>query len=304
MKLSKQERIGVLIIAVILILGLGIWLFIVPKVQAVSASNVTLDAKISERDQAVARAATKDQLKEDVLAAYEKGSDQANMFFEELTSYEADQEFRAFLEQCKTNVLVESLNVDKPTAYTLSPKYFEPVEVVYDLKTYVTQGIEPTEAELATEARWDAVKNLLGEYQDVGGIKITFTVSALSAEDILAFCDEVNEYIKDENGKPTRKAAMLDGISLSYGQNETSYDELIAEIEQESKKEAIEALYKEFNMKIPESQKAELDAAQEEEEVEETLAPEDYVYSLETAITFYSVERMQDPTEQLKAQEE
>ena len=304
MKLSKQERIGVLIIAVILILGLGIWLFIVPKVQAVSASNVTLDAKISERDQAVARAATKDQLKEDVLAAYEKGSDQADMFFEEMTSYEADQEFRAFLKQCKTNVLVEFLSVDEPAAYSLAPTYFEPREVEYDLKTYVTQGVEPTEAELATEARWDAVKNLLGEYQDVGGIKISFTVNALSPEDILAFCDEVNEYIKDENGKPTRKAAMLDGISLSFKENETIYEALIDEIELEAKKEAIEALYKEFNMKVPDSQKEEFAAPENGEEAEETLAPEDYVYSLEAAITFYSVERMQDPTEQLKAQEE
>ncbi len=302
MKLSKQERIGVLIIAVILILGLGIWLFIVPKVQTVKASDVTLNSKITERDEAFARAATKDQLKKDVLAAYEKGSDQANMFFEEMTTYQADQEFRAFLEQCDANVLVESLSVDEPDAYTLSPEYFEAEEVEYDLKTYVTQGVEPTEAELATEERWKAVKALLGKSQDVGSIAIEFSVSALTPEDLLAFCDEVNEYIKTENGKDTRKAVMLEGISVSYPLNEVVFDELMAEIEMEAAEKAIEELYKKYNMKVPADEKQE-QGEKEDEEKEETLNPEDYVYTLDTKIIFYSIERMQDPTAQLEAQE-
>ncbi len=302
MKLSKQERIGVLIIAVILILGLGIWLFIVPKVQTVKASDVTLNSKITERDEAFERAATKDQLKKDVLAAYEKGSDQANMFFEEMTTYQADQEFRAFLEQCDANIMVESLSVDDPDAYTLAPEYFEAEEVEYDLKTYVTQGVEPTEAELATEERWKAVKELLGKSQDVGSIAIEFSVSALTPEDLLAFCDEVNEYIKTENGKDTRKAVMLEGISVSYPLNEIAYDELMAEIELEATEKAIEELYKEYNMKVPEDEKKNQDEKKDEEE-EETLNPEDYVYTLDTKIIFYSVERMQDPTAQLEAQE-
>ena len=302
MKLSKQERIGVLIIAVILILGLGIWLFIVPKVQTVKASDVTLNSKITERDEAFARAATKDQLKKDVLAAYEKGSDQANMFFEEMTAYQADQEFRAFLEQCDANVLVESLSVDEPDAYTLSPEYFEAEEVEYDLKTYVTQGVEPTEAELATEERWKAVKALLGKSQDVGSIAIEFSVSALTPEDLLAFCDEVNEYIKTENGKDTRKAVMLEGISVSYPLNEVVFDELMAEIEMEAAEKAIEELYKKYNMKVPVDEKQE-QGEKEDEEKEETLNPEDYVYTLDTKIIFYSIERMQDPTAQLEAQE-
>ena len=301
MKLSKQERIGVLIIAVILILGLGIWLFIVPKVQTVKASDVTLNSKITERDEVFARAATKDQLKKDVLEAYEKGSDQANMFFEEMTAYQVDQEFRAFLEQCDANVLVEDLAIEEPDAYTLAPEYFEEEEVEYDLKTYVTQGVEPTEAELATEARWDAVRELLGKSQDVGSIAIEFSVSALTPEDLLEFCDEVNEYIKDENGKDTRKAVMLEGVAVSYPLNEVAFDELIDEIELEATEKAIEELYKEYNMKLPEDLLNQDD--KNEEEKEEVLNPKDYVYTLDTTIVFYSVERMQDPTAQLEAQE-
>lgn len=300
MKLSKQERIGVLIIAVILIIGLGIWLYIVPKVQTVKQSSITLESKQTELQTNQTRAETKDSLKQAVLDAYKQGSNQADMFFEEMTAYEADQEFRAFLEQCETNMLVESFSVSEPNVTTLAPQYFTQKEVEYDLKTYVTQGIEPTEAELATEQRWNAVKALLGTSQKVGSISIDFTVSALTPEEIMAFCDEVNNYVKTENDRSTRKACMISGMALSYELNEAAYDELISDIEVEANKTAIEALYKEFGMKAP----ADEEDKDNNKEEEETLTPEDYVYTLETTITFYSVERMQDPTEQLEAQEQ
>ena len=300
MKLSKQERIGVLIIAIILIIGLGTWLYIVPKIKTVQQSNITLEATQTDLETKQARAATKDDLKKAVMDAYNEGSNNADMFFEEMTAYEADQEFRAFLDQCKTNMLVEDFSVSEPGVSTLAPLYFVENEVEYDLKTYVTQGVEPTEAELATEQRWNAVKELLGSSQKVGSISIDFTVSALTPEEIMAFCDEINSYVKTENEKSTRKACMISGMALSYELNEEAYDELMVEIEEKANKSAIEALYKEFGMKVPADL---LPNEEEKEEEEETLNPEDYVYSLDTTITFYSVERMQDPTEQLEAQE-
>ena len=42
MKLSKQERIAVLVIAVVILLGLGIFLFIVPKVEAICTASASL----------------------------------------------------------------------------------------------------------------------------------------------------------------------------------------------------------------------------------------------------------------------
>ncbi len=299
MKLSKQERIGVLIIAVILIIGLGIWLYIVPKFQNVSQSNVTLDSKTVELNTALEKAATKDSLKDQVLAAYENGENLADMFFEEMTAYEADAEFRAFLDQCKTNIYVADLSVGKPSVTTLAPKYFEEEEVTYALKTYVTQDIEPTEAELATAARWDAVRNALGASQDVGSISIDFDVTTLSPEEIIAFCDEVNDYIKTENGKDTRKAVMISGLSVTYTENEEIYDELIEQIEKEAEDKALDELYKEFNLKRPVEELKEETEKEEEAKLEVT----DVIYTLSATITFYSVERMQDPTEQLEAQE-
>lgn len=305
MKLSKQERIGVLIIAVVLIIGLGIWLYIVPKVQKVGQSNVTLDSKTQELQTAQDKAATKDDLKQQVLDAYEAGQNLADMFFEEMTPYEVDAEFRAFLDQLDTNVYVSDFTVGAPSVSTLSPRYFEEDEVTYALKTYVTQDIQPTEAELATEARWQAIRDALGISQTVGSITVSFEVTALSQQELMDFCDEVNNYIKNENGKDTRKAIMINGMSFTYPENEEMYNELKEAIEEEAEDRALDELYKENNQKRPaddtQTQTPEGEAAAEEEA---RLEVSDTIYTMSSTITFYSVERMQDPTPQLEAQEQ
>lgn len=300
MKLSKQERIGILVVAVILILGLGIWMFIVPKIESVNNSNKTLASKELELQNAQSEAAMKESLKDQIMDAYEEGEDYANMFFEEMTTYQADAEFRAFLEQCEANVLVESITVGEPTTATLAPQYFEEEEVTYDLKTYVTQDIEKTDEEIASEERWTELQNALGVSQTVGVITVDFTVNALDPADLLAFADEVNNYFKVENGDSTRKAVKLNGYSLSYPLNESMYEELITEIEAESMDEAIDLLCKYLGVRRNET----IETATEEKTDESDPSPTEYIYQLSTSVTFYSVERMQDPTEQLKAQEQ
>ncbi len=301
MKLSKQERIGILVVAIVLILGLGIWMFIVPKIESVNNSNKTLASKEQELANAQSEALLKDSLKDQIMDAYEEGEDYANMFFEEMTTYQADAEFRAFLEQCEANVLVESITIGEPTTATLAPQYFEEEEVTYDLKTYVTQDIEKTDEEIASEERWTELKNALGVSQTVGAITVDFTVNALDPADLLDFADEVNNYFKVENGDSTRKAVKLNGYSLSYPLNESIYEELITEIEAESMDEAIDLLCKHLGVRRHETTETK---TEEKTDDESDPSPTEYIYQLSTSVTFYSVERMQDPTEQLKAQEQ
>ena len=307
MKLSKQERMGILIIAIILILGLGTWLFIVPKIDALNASSTTLTTKQTELDNAKNEAALKEPLKQQVLDAYKEGESLADMFFEEMTTYEADMEFRAFLEQCKTNVLVESLTVTEPSTATLVPEYFTEDEVTYPLKTYVTQGLEKTDDEISSEERWNNLKNTLGVSQTVGAITVEFTVNVVEPEDLLNFADEINNYVKIENGKNTRKAMILNGASISLPLVEKRYEAEIEKIEEESMEEAIDQLYKHLGEKRPQDPAGGAGSSgndSEEEDKEEEKSPADYYYQLSTSITFFSVERMQDPTEQLNAQEQ
>lgn len=301
MKLSKQERIGILVVALLLIIGLGVWMFIIPKIDTVNKSNTTLATKEQELKDAQAKALNKDPLKDQIIAAYEEGENLADMFFEEMTSYEADMEFRAFLEQCDANVMVESLTVGEPTTITMAPSYFEKEEVTYDLKTYVTQDVEKTEKEIETEERWNEIRNALGVSQTVGAITVEFTVNATDPKELLNFADEVNEYIKVENEKQTRKAVVLNGYEISYPLNEKKYDELIDEKEEEAAEEAYDLIREKYDLH-PELQPEQ--TAPEVEEKDTVPSAKEYIFELSTSVTFYSVERMQDPADQLKAQEQ
>lgn len=300
MKLSKQERIGILVIAIVLIIGLGIWLFVVPRFDNISASSLQRDNKVKELNGLLDKQSTKDDLKIQVMKAYEEGEDLADMFFEELSPYMADHEFRAFLEQCEANVLVESLSVSAPTTYTLAPTYFTEDEVDYALKTYVTQGLEPTEDEVAAANRLSLLQSTLGSSQTVGSTTINFTVYAVDQDELFKFCDEVNAYIKDENGAPTRKAIMLSGFAVEYPLIETEYEKQMDEQREEIEKAGVEELYDNFNLPVPDDYKKE----REEKEEKAQLEVSDYLYSTDLSITFFSVERMLDPTDQLKAQDD
>lgn len=306
MKLSKQERIGAFVIAIIVILALGIFLFIKPRFEAIQSTTATLETKQKEYVAAVEKQSTKGPLRDQVIDAYKQGETLADMFFPELCNYDAEAEFRAFLEQCESNVLVESLTVSAPGTSTLSATYYTTPEVSYDLKSYVTQGLEPTEEKLAAENRRQILSEALGGGQTVGSTTISFTVSAIDQEELLNFCDEVNSYVKDEHGTPTRKALMIGGISMDFTDIQEEYDGIIEEIQAKAEPEAIAALYKNAGKPVPPKEPETPNTENPDpnaSDSEDVLLLSDTIYSLSTTITFYSVEHMQDPTEQLDQQD-
>ena len=301
MRLSKQERIGALVIAVIVILAVGIFMFIKPRAEAIGTSKTSLENKQSELATARAKADTKDSLKEQVLQAFEDGENLADVFFEEMTAYEADEEFRAFLEQCGANVVVGALTVNAPSVTTLGVEFFEEKEVSYALKSYATSGTEPSKEQLAYAQRQQMLKDNLGAKQEVGSITVSFDITAIDHEELLKFCDAVNNYQKDEAVGLTRKAMKLEGFVFSYPLVENEYNDISDEIAKKAQVEGLKQLYKNFNLTLPAD---ELNAAQEAaNQEEEKLAVSDSIYTVSTSVTFYSVTRMEDPTDQLDAQD-
>jgi len=144
MKLSKQERIAVLVIAVVILLGLGIFLFIVPKFEAIGTSSASLLNKQAELQTDIDRAATKEKLGEDVINAYNDGRNIADMFFEEMKPYEADNEIREFIQYCKdngVNIAVDSLSIGAPTVSTLGVSFSTEPVVEYDLKLHRVRSL-------------------------------------------------------------------------------------------------------------------------------------------------------------------
>lgn len=312
MKLSKQERIAVLVIAVVILLVLGVIFFIVPKFNAIGTDSATLLNKQQELAAAVDRASTKGQLAEDVIAAYDEGRNIADMFFEEMQPYEADDEIRNFIQYCKdhdVNIAVDSLAVGAPTVATLGVNFYSEPTVEYDLKTYATQGREATEEELAAQNRTDLLQAALSSNQTVGAINVSFDVTTLNDEDMLKFVDIVNDYVKQENGNNVRKAIRLSsGYSVTYADVDKKYSELAAEIGDKSYAEAVTQIQKDTGEKVNAGGNADNNAGDQgqgnenEEEAKDTSF-EGNTRQMSVTLTMYSIERMQDPTDLIAAQD-
>lgn len=310
MKLSKQERIAVLIIAVIVILGLGAFLFVVPKFQAIGTDNVELSNKQKELKDAQDRADQKVQLGEDILNAYNEGKNKADMFFEEMKAYEADNEIREFLKYCDdngVNVFVDSITIGEPTVSSLGITFFEEPEVTYSLKKAAKGDSEPSEEDI----RMQKLQEELDSTQTVGAIDVTFVVTALNDEEMLKFIDIVNNYKKDSTRKAIRLSSAYD---VEYQDIIAKYQEIIEDMQADLVFDARTQLAKDTNTEAPnradiEAQFGKGNEQQQEgqegqEEKKEEASFDDNVEQLEVTITMYSLERMQDPTDTLAAQEE
>ncbi len=271
MRLSKQERIAVMVILVIVIIALGVFLFIVPAAQKIGVTNQNLANKQSEYDAALAKRATKGLLKDQIIEAYKEGEHIADMFFPEMKSYEADAAAREFIQQCEANIIVTELSVSNPGTATLSTSFPTETEVTYSLKQYATQGVAIDEAVAKRMERIANLQAALGSSQTIGSSIVNFTVKAENQEELTKFVDEINNYIRNENGVDTRKALMLSsGYSITYDDVSEKYDNY-------SEEEATEP------------------GENENEDGE--------YKSLQVSLIFYSIERMQDPQPQLGAQD-
>lgn len=313
MKLSKQERIGALIIVVVLILALGGWLLVKPKIETISATRAALASKQQEYDADVAKQNRKAPLRQEIEKAYEEGEHLADMFFPELSAYEADIAFRAFLSQCNAKVIVEDLQVSEPTVAMLGTNFYIRPEVEYDLKTYATQGAEIDEEYAAVLLRQTKLASALGDAQTIGANQVTFTVSAIDQDELVKFADAVNNYKLVENGTETRKAVGIGGLTLVYPLVTNKYEKLVESLNEEMEIEGRRVLSAATGLPTevennnnasgtanPNGTNPAGTGNEEEQEIAEVV---DYVYSYSDTFTFYCIERMQNPKPQLDAQD-
>lgn len=295
MKLSKQERIAVIVIVILIILVAGVFLFIKPNIETINSTQATLDSKKTELTNAQTKAATKEGLKDQILAAYDNGKNTADMFYPEMLSYEVDNEVRAFLEQCETEVLVESISVSQPTTASLGTNVFVPTPVSYALKDYVNQGVTTDITETDPNLiRQVMIQAALGETQTVGASTASFVVKAKTNEELLAFADEVNNYVKNENGKDTRKAVSIEAVVFS--------DEKLAEDYMERAREDRNNNNNNNNSNTPAAHEA-APPADNNDNNNDNDDDEAKFCEMTVDMTFYSIERMQDPTDRLKEQD-
>ena len=311
MKLSKQERIGLMIIIAVVILALGAFLMVKPKIEEMNRNKETMETKQKDYDEKKAKADTKDDLRKQIEAAYEKGEDTADMFFSEMDGYEVDDMFREFLEnreytkpdnekpEEQSKILVEELQISALDTETLSPSFLEIRPISYPLKQFATQGgVTLSKEEQAEQLRKAALQAALGGDQTIGATTISFTAKSLSNDELIKFADEINNFVREENGNVVRKAMKTQNIELKYNDITRMYDEMIEDILEEAEAEGKAAFNRDFpgaikdgvagsNVLTPNP-----DAA-DKNNVSDDVS--DYLCSWENTLTLYSVERMQNP---------
>ncbi len=302
MKLSKQERIGALIILAIVIVALGVFMLIKPKFEEAATAQGTLEQREKELADAKKRQELKSTLREDIEKEYQEGEHLADMFFPELSSYQAENTFRTFIKQLPFPIVVEEITVEEPSTETLSVNFYTPTEVEYALKTYVTQGLEPSEKELELEVRNLALRAALMEEQTIGASKVSFTVTTLTRDDMWKFVDAINDYkIKEENSpEEIRKAMFISSAGTEYSEVNQFYD-LLVEQSTEDMERAGRDLIRELGLELEDDDnEPEPEEPGEEEEIKFKIP---ITVSFSETVTFLSIERMQDPKNQLDVQD-
>lgn len=323
MKLSKQERIGLMIIVAVVILALGAFLMVKPKIEEMNLNKETMQKTQKDFDEKDAKVKTKAALRDQILDAYKEGVQKADMFFTEMRPYEADDMFREFLEKRKyvaqegqsakghegqANVLIEELKVGEPETVTLVASFPELEGVTYPLKEFATQGgVTLSEKEEAELERKSQLQSILGDGQTIGATTIEYTVKAISQEELIKFSDELNNFVRKENGNDVRKAMMISGIAITYPDITTLYDDMA----DEQAEKALEAAEVEFervtghklNTNTGTSGNVPTPIPDAEGSDSNNSELDEYVFGVETTLRLYSVERMQDPTPILNAQD-
>ena len=321
MRLSKQERIAVLVIAVIIILGLGIFLFIVPQFKNIGTDNASLDAKKQELETAKAKAATRVDLGEQVYDAYKQGENIADMFFEEMKPYEADDQIRDFIQFCKdqgVNCSVDSITIGTPGVSELGVTFNEETEITYDLKV-AARGDSDSQDLTEEQQRTAILQEALANTQAVGSIDVTFTVTALEPETLIDFIDVINEY---KVGGVRKAMRLSSGFELEFPAVQEKYDKIVDDMQVDLTYDALKEIADENGKKFPSKQEVKVllgleDAAATGEDGAATTnntntkendwiteIGDDEIFSLDVTITMYSLERMQDPTDKLAQQDQ
>ena len=146
MKISKQERILIIVFLVAAILGVGIFVFILPNFNKIGTNNKQLAAVQSESQALDEHLKHESTIKSEIEAAYNDAKDSANKFFDDLTEYEADEIMRKFIEKGK-NITIDGLSISPFSTQSLSVSVFAPTEVTYPLKDFANTVVTTPEDE-------------------------------------------------------------------------------------------------------------------------------------------------------------
>jgi len=146
MKISKQERILIVVFLVAAIIGVGIFVFILPNFNKISDNNKQLASVNKQYADINKQLEHESTIDNEISQAYEDGKNLADKFFNDLTEYEADEIMRKFIANGK-DITIDGLTISPFSTQALSVSVFSPTEVTYPLKDFANTVVETPDKE-------------------------------------------------------------------------------------------------------------------------------------------------------------
>ena len=222
MKISKQERILIVVFLVAAIIGVGIFVFILPNFNKISDNNKQLASVNKQYADINKQLEHESTIDNEISQAYEDGKNLADKFFNDLTEYEADEIMRKFIANGK-DITIDGLTISPFSTQALSVSVFSPTEVTYPLKDFANTVVETPDKEtdfskLSTRELVMYAKKLqatllaASEPVTVGSVTVAFTAHSNKLQNLHDFADLLYSGVYEKNG---------DGKTVSIGMPES-----------------------------------------------------------------------------------
>lgn len=231
MKISKQEQLFIIIFIVAAIIGVGFFVFILPNFNNIEVNNKNLASaktKYADLQKKLEHEATID---DEIRAAYEEGKNLANSFYDDMTTYEADEIMRQYIARGK-DITIDGLNISPFSTSSLSITTFTPTDVTYPLKDFANTVVQQEEevvdiTKMNARERMMYMKSLTSKTLaastpvTVGSITVSFTAKSDKLQNLHDFVDLLYDGVYDENikgvdGKPQKKATYLASVVYQF----------------------------------------------------------------------------------------
>lgn len=135
--LSYRDRIIIMVVLIIMIIVMGIFLLIKPKIKTIAESQVDYIAAVSQKNEYDSMIGQIDSIDKRVKTKYDEAVKIAEKFQGEKCSYEADQFIQPVLDE--NNIIVSEFDVNHPQqVVAMTPYKAERYQTFYNIKMYAT----------------------------------------------------------------------------------------------------------------------------------------------------------------------
>lgn len=233
MKISKQERILIIVFLVAAIIGVGIFVFVLPNFNKIETNNKQLAAVESELQEINTHLDHAQTIDGEISQAYEDGKNLADTFFDDLTEYEADEIVRQFIAS-GTDITVDGLSISPFSTRTISISVFKPTEVTYPLKEFAdTVVAQPDNDEvditsMSTRERvmyakkQQAIQLSQSDSVTVGNVEVSFTAHSSKLQNLHDFINLL--YSGKYNKDLPAKATYISNVEYQMAENSATSD--------------------------------------------------------------------------------